>query len=181
METRRHGEELRREIGKKNDRKIKWLEDKYGMGPELIDDLSEEEREKYGCAEVFDKKTKMRGVELREPEVVKSVNEVLDLTEDEKRVLALGPKFCVRKLRLNEEEFKVDLEECIAKIKWGKMGEEQKKGEKKDLADVAIMAILEEEEKEEILESEEMKEAKRRMVFDDEGKKWNYGRKRVTD
>ena len=29
-----------------------------------------------------------------------------------------GPKFCVRKFKLTEEDFDVEMEECIAKIKW---------------------------------------------------------------
>ena len=34
---------------------------------------------------------------LREPEIVCGEGEIMEITEDEKRVLALGPKFCVRK------------------------------------------------------------------------------------
>ena len=180
-DTKRHGENLRGELKEKNDKKVKWLEEKYGMRMNLMDELTEEEKSRYEGAEILKKKSEMRGEELRRPEVVKGVDEVITLTNEESDVLALGPKFCVRKHKLCEEEFEVDLEECIAKIKWGKMGEVIRKKERKDSCDVAIMAVLDEEHKDEVKEHEELEEAKMRMVFQHEEISWNFGRKRVTD
>ena len=45
---------------------------------------------------IFEKNT-IKGEELREPDIVCSDREIIELTDDEKRVLALGPKFCIRK------------------------------------------------------------------------------------
>ena len=73
------------------------------------------------------------------------------------------------------------MEECIAKIKWWMREEEEKEKIVKDSGDVAIMAILPEEERNEVEEFEEMKEASRRLVYNPEDRKWNYGRKRATD
>ena len=179
-ETRNNGEKLREKLREKNVRKIEELEKKYGGKIEVFEELTEKENEEYGEAKLFQENCDMRGEVLREPEVVRGKDEVIMLSEEEKQVLALGPKFCVRK-RLNEEEFDVDLEECIAKVKWEMMGEDMKNEGEKDLADVAIMAIHSDEEKEEIREYEEMMEARQRMVYEAEGKTWSYSRKRVTD
>lgn len=51
---------------------------------------------KYGMCKIFEKNT-IKGEELREPDIVCSDGEIIELTDDEKRVLALGPKFCIRK------------------------------------------------------------------------------------
>ena len=81
---------------------------------------------------------------------------------------------------MNEENFEIELEECIAKIKWDLRSEEEKKSVSKYLGDVAIMAILSDEEKDDIKEHEEYKEAKRRMVYHPEEKNWNFGRRKFT-
>ena len=179
-DTKKNCEKFTEELKGKNRKKCDWLEDKYKMKYEVLDDLDEAECMKYGGAEILNKNCNMRGEELREPEVICGEDEVIVLTEEERKVLALGPKFCVRKNKLDEENFDIELEECIAKVKWEKMGRDEGK-KVKDLADVAIMAILSDEEKEEIREWEEHQEARRRMVYDAEEKKWNFGRRRVTD
>ena len=45
----------------------------------------------------------------------------ISITEEEKTLLKLGPKFCMLR-NLIEEEFEADLEECIVKIKWDMIG-----------------------------------------------------------
>ena len=95
-DTKKNCEKLREELKGKNRKKCDWLEDKYKMKYEVLDDLDEAECMKYGGAEILNKNCNMRGEELREPEVICGEDEVIVLTEEEKKVLALGPKFCVR-------------------------------------------------------------------------------------
>ena len=179
-DAKKNGDILRRELKEKNDKKIKWLSEKYEVKYVEYDELTEDERGKYGRAEVFNMRTKLNGDELRAPEVVCGENEVIELSEEESMVLALGPKFCVRKNKLCEEEFEVELEECIAKIKWDKMSEDIEEKKNED-ADRAIMAILDEEQKDEVDEHFEMRNALMRTVYNAEEGTWNYGKKRVTD
>ena len=75
-----------------------------------MDDLTEQERTKYGKARMFDIKNSMKGEALREADVVCGVGENITLSQEERQVLALGSKFCVRK-RLEEEKFDRQLEE----------------------------------------------------------------------
>ena len=85
---------------------------------------------------------------------------------------------------LDEVEFEAELEECIAKIKWDMMSQDEKggnNGNKEDQAYTNIMEILSEDEKEEVEEWEEYQEALRRVVYHPEEKSCNYGRKRATD
>ena len=179
-ETRKNCDELRSMLKGKNDKKIKWLQMKYEEIYEYGDDMTEEEYEMYGMAKILCGKNEITAEKLREPEVVVRGGEELTVTEEEKEVLALGPKFCVRK-SLKMEDFEIEMEECIAKIKWWLREEEEKGNTEKDPGDVAIMAILPDEEREEVEEHEEMKEASRRLVYHPEEKKWNFGRKRATD
>ena len=180
-DVKKNGEKLKNVLKMKNAKKVKWLSEKYEVKIELLEDLTEYERMKYGSAEILDMKKSMKGDELREPEIVCGVGEELTLSQEEKLVLALGPKFCVRKT-LDEEEFSGQLEECIAKIKWEFMVKEMKeKKEKEDISNANIMAILDDEEKREVEEYEEELEAKMRTVFHREDMSWDYGRKRTTD
>ena len=181
-ETRKHSEEMRKQLTQKNKKKVEWLVNKYGEKDEMIDELNEDERAIYGECEILNKECEMKSEELRKPDVVCGVGETLEITENEMQVLALGPKFCVRK-KLDETEFEVELEECIAKIKWDMMAQEEKveKEKKEDIGYRNVMSILSEDEKEEVEEWEEIKDASRRMIFDQEDKKFNFGKKRATD
>ena len=177
-EVKKNGEDLRKKLSEKNQKKVNRLTEKYELKYEIVDELTKDEQEKYGMVEIFNNKVGLSKEKLREPEIV---GEGIVLSEEELNVLALGPKFCVRK-KLSMEEFDTELEECIAKIRWEMMGEEiDKKKQKKDDANIAIMAILDDEEKEEVREHEEAKEAKLRQVYNVEENSWNYGRKRATD
>ena len=106
--------------------------------------------------------------------------ETINLTDGEKKVLALGPKFCVRK-HLDEEEFMVEVEECITKVRWERMGEEIDKKKRKNSADIAIMSILDEEQVEEVEEHESLEDAKLKMIYHPEEKSWSFGRRKATD
>ena len=129
-DVKNNGEKLRKELREKNE--SMWL--KYDVKNIEYDELTDDEMRKYGAAEIFNMVTEMRGDKLRAPEVVKGEDEEVEITDEESMVLALGPKFCVRKDKLSEEEFEVELEECIAKIKWDKMGEDEKLKDEADRA-----------------------------------------------
>ena len=120
----------------------------------------------------------MKGEALRDPEVVRGEGENITLTEGERKVLALGPKFCMRN-DLNEELFEVALEECITKVRWDMKAEEEKKNGE-ELADIAMREIFTAEENEEIDEEIEIEDAKHRMVFNREGNTWSYSRKKIN-
>ena len=158
-DAKKNGENLRKELGKKNVKKCEWLVKKYGVKNMEYEELTNDEVRKYVKAEIFKVVTEMRGEELRAPEIVRGDNEVINLTNEEIIVLVLGPKFCVRKEKLSEEEFEVELEECIVKIKWDKRGEYEESKKGKTPADIAIMSILDDEEKDDVEGYEEMREA----------------------
>ena len=61
------------------------------------EELSNDEMRKYFKAEIFNMMTEMRGEKLRAPEVVNGEDEDVKITEEESMVLALSPKFCVRR------------------------------------------------------------------------------------
>ena len=63
------------------------------------------------------------------------------------------------------------------------MGHDGPRGERReeDIGYRNLMSILSEDEKEEIEAWEEIKDASRRMIFDQEDKKFNFGKKRATD
>ena len=179
-ETRKYSDTLREEIRRKNMRKIKFLSEKYGMRTGILDGMTEDEVEEFGQAEVFEEECEMVGDNLKEPEVVRGEGEELNLSEEERRVLALGPKFCVRN-NLNEEAFKGAIEECIAKVKWDLKSDEEEGKKRKNSADIALRQIFTEEENEEFDEEDKMRDALRRMVYNPEEGTWSYSRKRVTD
>ena len=179
-ETRKYSDNLREELKKKNMRKIKFLSEKYGMKTGIMDGMTEDEVKEFGQAEIFEENCKMEGDKLKEPEVVRGKGEDLILSEEERGVLALGPKFCVRN-NLNEEAFKGAIEECIAKVKWDLKSDEEEGKKRKNSADIAMRQIFTEEENEEFDEEDKMRDALRRMVYNPGEGTWSYSRKRVTD
>ena len=117
-DTRKNSDKLKEDLKKKNMKKVDWLVRKYEHKYDMSVDMTEDEYEKYGMSEILSMECTITADELREPEIVQGKGETLEISEDEKKVLALGPKFCVRKA-LKDEDFEIELEECIAKIKGG--------------------------------------------------------------
>ena len=116
-EVRKNCSNIKDKLKKKNARKVRFLMKKYEVKTNILEEMTPEEISEYGEAEIFNPLCKMRGQELREPEVVNEVGlEEIKLSNEEKKFLALGPKFCMRK-KLNEEAFEVAIEECITKMK----------------------------------------------------------------
>ena len=52
-DVKKNGEKLKMVLMKKNVKKCKWLQDKYGMRYEGMEEISNEEYKKYGEAELF--------------------------------------------------------------------------------------------------------------------------------
>ena len=101
-DTRRNCNILKEELRKKNAKKMAWLEKKYAQKYDMSVDMTKDEREKYGMSEILSMECEITADKLREPEIVRGMGEILELTDDEKKVLALGPKFCVRKKLLKK-------------------------------------------------------------------------------
>ena len=119
---------------------------------------------------------------VKGPVLVCREGETLELSEDEQKVLMLGPKFCVLR-DLDEANFEGDIEECIIKFKWDKMGDEGNKKKHKndeDLDDL-LEILLDEGEKQKLEEEILEMEARCRMIYDEKDGSLSMARKRVTD
>ena len=119
---------LRSKMRKKNVKKFEFLIEKYGVKTKLLDELSEEDRSKYGEARIFREDYKLGNKEKYEPIIICEKDEEIKLNKDEVELLRLGPKFCV----LNDlcgEKFEKEIEECIVKLRWEVMAEDKKSKE----------------------------------------------------
>ena len=174
---------LRMRLKHKNMKKLEFLKGKYGKIENPIDELKNEDRKKYGGARIFQEDNGMKAEEDHEPVIVCMEGEVIELDEDEKSVLLLGPKYCILK-NLCEESFEREVEECVIKYRWELKKNEREEDEIKRFGEDImenINCIFDEEELEQHDEDKLMEEAKARMVFDEEGMSFNFARKRVTD
>ena len=140
---------LRDKLKTKNTKKCEFLKGKYGMKENCLDELNTVDAKKYGMARIFKDGNGMKGVNDMEPTIVYMKNEEpIELTNDEKSVLALGPKFCIMN-NLNEETFEREIEETIIKYRWEmkKLENEEKKNAKFGLDTLAaINDIFDEDE-----------------------------------
>ena len=97
-EIKKDCDELRRKLSMKNEKKIEWLSKKYGQNEVVEEDLlSAEEREKYGNCEIFMRNCKLDAEELREPEIVRGNNEIVEITNEEKKLLVWALSFVSEK------------------------------------------------------------------------------------
>ena len=64
-DTKKNGENFKKELREKNMRKEEWLVSKYGVKYIEYEELTEDEMRKYGKTEIFNMKTEMRGEKLR--------------------------------------------------------------------------------------------------------------------
>ena len=143
-EVNEYGSKLRLHIKKKNKKKVRHLVTKYGKNDQCgWMTLPDEWREYVGRPRIFDDEVKVKPEIVKDPVVVCKMDEIIILTEDERDFLRLGPKFCVLK-DLDEEEFETDLEECIMKIRWDMMSEDQDKpaGSKDNLVCFHFLAFF---------------------------------------
>ena len=114
--------------------------------------------------------------EIKEPVVVAGPSEEIILSENERAALKLGPKFCVY-TRLSDEEFEVDVEECILKIKWDMMGEDGKSKPGDEDKALEVLLGVEECARIDTENDEEMciKEGEVRTIFDGKTKTLDFG------
>ena len=79
-----------------------------------------------------------------EPVIVCLEDEEIVLTDEEKDLLTLGPKLCVRN-RLCETDLEVcmtDLEVCIMKYGWEVMGESEEEKNRRNLENQLIYGVF---------------------------------------
>ena len=177
------GVKHRDKIRKKNRKKVKHLVRKHGRRPKSgWEDLPKPWRTTMGNPRIFNDKEDLLKEDVKEPMVVKGMEEDLSLTDSEMELLKLGPKFCVYK-NLSEEEFETDIEECIMKVKWDLMKDDGKKAPGTE--DIALEVLLGSEVcrsiEEEAEEEEDILDAERRTIFDWRTRTMNFGRRRATD
>ena len=184
-EVRSYGSQHRRHLKDKYKKKTEHLMKKFGDQSKsriLWEDVGKDVKDIMGTPAIFTKEGGIIREEIKNPVIVLGPGEEdIVLNENEMAALRLGPKFCVFK-KLSEEEFEVDVEECILKIKWDMMGED---GKVRDSADKALEVVLGVEEcaaiDAEKREEEEIKVGETRSIFDWKNKTLDLGRRRATD
>ena len=184
-EVREHNAKLRGLLKEKNRKKVNHLTRKFGeMGkPEIVwMDVKKDVRDLMGCPRIFDDKKNFSGEGVKEPVIVAGQGEDIILGESEKEILKLGPKFCVYK-RLCDEEFEVDVEECILKIKWDMMSDEERgcPGTEDKALEILLGAKICDKIDAEKDEEREMKEGAMRSIFDWTNCTMNLSKRRATD
>ena len=95
----------------------------FSVKPNVRDELSDEDKIKYGSAKVFEDKFSIGDAGQHDPIIVCGPEEDIRLSKDEMGLLTLGPKFCILN-DLVEETFEKEIEECIVKLRWETMNEE---------------------------------------------------------
>ena len=157
------------------DSKIAFLIKKYKENEEDKLDKVPREIEEYAEAKVFGKR---KFDEIEEDKIEVSILGEISLTEPERKVMRLHPKFAILK-RLDDEEMEFNMECGFAKARMEIQKEEDERieegeGEKVEGADTGKTA----EELEEIAEEIE---ARGRQIFDPEDKIFDHRKKRATD
>ena len=174
---------LRHKVRKKFDKKLRFLEGKYMEKYNPVDKLNEEDRLRYEGVRIFNDEYSMTKDEENEPMVVCEANETIELSNEEKEVLMLGPKYCVLN-RLNEETFQREVEECIVKYRWELRNMEREEDEVRKFGEDAYRAIESLFDEDELAQQDEdmrLEEAKMRMPFDQDKVSLNFGKRRATD
>ena len=185
-EIRQHGSRHRKQLKEKHMKKAEHLVKKYGEKYKLRmkwEDLDKEVRVMMGSPSIFCGEEGVCKENIKDPVIVLGPGEEkIDMNEYEMSTLRLGPKFCVYK-RLNEEEFEVDVEECMLKVKWDMMGEDGE--EARDPADRALEIVLGRKEcaviDAEKQEEEDIKVGETRTIYDWKTKTLDFGKRRTTD
>ena len=175
---------VRKRIKQKFKNKERFLVKKYGiknmkMSNEMLAELSNVDQSKYGECKMFSEDQLWTPEEAIEISVVCGPEQSVIIDEDERNLLKLGPKFCIL-ANLDEEKFENELEQTIMKVKWDCMSDDEKK-RKRSLCDIAIYCVQDEDQREECRVYEEIKEAKSRMIYDNETNSLDFSKRRTTD
>ena len=71
--TKKYCEDLKERLKTKNKKIVEWLQKKYVVRQdEMYEEMTNEEREKFGMAKLFEENCDMKGDKLRKPEVINS-------------------------------------------------------------------------------------------------------------
>ena len=155
----------------KYDQKLKYIGNKKEREKEEKLDMIPRGLEGYKNAKVFDK-GKFDDLEIQSYEI--TVIGDVELSEEEKKVLRLHPKFALLQ-DLDMEDMELDIELGCAKLRYqiGRENEEKVV----DASGNLIEEDISEEEEEKLIEIE----AKSRQIFDPLTKSFDYRKKKVTD
>ena len=176
--------ELRKKLKTKYKKKIDHLEKKFGSRYKEDDRLDDNMRRMVGVVTILTEDSeKMEPQEMREPTLVQGEGEGLSLSTNEKKVLALGPKYCVYS-NLDEEMFSAEVEECIMKLRWDLMNDDDEDKEGR-LEDIAYRILVGDEEcdrvEDDMRQEDEMVEACRRQPYNRQDGTFNFARRKTTD
>ena len=154
-----NSEKLKKEILKKNTQKAEHLSNKFLPDHNVLpDNLS-----RYRDASVFSSGVcEDEKYTFQQPLVYGELN----FDEDEISALLLDPKFAIYDL-LSEEDFEVEIETCLAKMRWNNMN-------KSDEDEVETTSKNEQE-------LNEIVDAKSRQIYDSETKTFDMRKLRATD
>ena len=184
-QVRANCQALRSKVRLKNNKKLMFLSKKYGMKSETIEELAKVDRMKYGGAKIFAEEHEHEKIDEYVPCLVRlDDEEEIKISDEEKDLLSLGPKFNVRN-RLCEEMFLCEVEECVIKLRWEMMSEggDTEKPEDEAYKNIELLFTDEENQKinAEIEEEKQIEDAKSRLVFDPENLSMNLSKRRTTD
>ena len=182
-DVRKNTTTLKENLRRKNSKKLEHLKKKFGRMKNDKLKLTVEMIDLIGKPRIFDNNVDVETRDVMDPVVVVREGEEILLDDNEREALKLGSKFCVLS-RLDDEEFEVDVEEMIMKLKWDMMGDSGIQ-ESRDDADVAMEVVLGKEACQAIdaerQEELDMIEAETRCIYNWVGRKINFAKRRVTD
>jgi hypothetical protein len=117
---------FRQECKIKNNEKVKHLKETYSdrIEKEQAVDLPKHLK-RYSSVKVFVEGCELLTEELKGPVIVEREGFPINLSEGERALLTLGPKFCVYE-KCSEEKFVTNVEICFLKYKWDKMSDDEK-------------------------------------------------------
>ena len=151
---------LRGDLKEKNEQKVKHLVRKFKPDCNKLPSIIS----KYSRATIFKSVRDDCEAEKEEKPVLQKplIYGDINIDEDETAALLLDPKFAVFN-SLSEEEFEVEIESCLTKMKWNKMSRSGNCEDEKEREDM------------------ELEEAESREVYDSVDKTFNMRKQRVTD
>ena len=157
----KEGREIRTDLKDKNDKKVKHLVTKFKTKPNQKADCENmpTKIQKYSQANIFQGGDEEDPVDVSEAPLIYGD---LRLDEDEVAALLLDPKFAVLNT-LDIEDFDLEVESTLTKMKWNKMSDNNN--------------CEDEKEREEL----ELEDAESREVYDPVTKTYNAQKQRVTD
>ena len=176
QEVKMNNHKHRQMLKKKFSKKVEHLTKKFGEKKNC--EMDKSVLKIMGNPRIFEED--LGPEEIKKPVIVSSVDETVNLSEDELNVLKLGPKYCMF-VDLDDEKFETDVEEMIMKTKWDLMSDDDR--DKPGLEDIALNVLLGEEVCEEIdrEKEEELRVAESKTPFNQGEMTFNLARRKATD